>query len=225
MPRLRYASLPSLGHVALAWAEQRGIALGTDDPAQAQRALEVALDAMPATLRPATCAWIAVRRNYCRATGIADPRSALRQTGFWARWLAMRGLAIGDRVDAARAEALRTDLTDEAAPFYGIPTAPTQRVWRRRGWAGMNNTAKALVLTTLTDGAVVLDVVATRQRAGMRARAKEKNRLAYQRLSRAERQALIATMRERRQAARAALGGRRELREFLREYSRKAPHR
>lgn len=202
MPRLRYSDLPTLDHVAYVWAQRRRIAIGLDSPAGAQRALEIALDALPPSIRPATCDWALTRRNYCTRTGTADPRAARRQKGFWIQWLARRGLAVGDRLPPDQERELVGDLPEVAVPFFGLRTPPTQRIWRRRGWAGMNNTAKALVLTTLPSGHVLLDVMATRVREEMLQRGREKSLERYQAKSRRERENLIAAMKRRRQRAR-----------------------
>lgn len=208
MPPFRYADLPSLDDVAFAWAARSGFPFHIEQVAGAQRALEIALDALPPRLRAGSCGWPQVRRAYCQATGTADPRAGLRHTGFWALWLAARGLAAGDRLSSEQAAELRRALDEVACPFYGIPTVPTQQVWRRRGWAGMNNTAKALVLTTLDDGTVLLDVVATRPRESMRQRTRVANRRRYQSLSPADRDELVKDQRRRRVRARRALRGR-----------------
>lgn len=208
MPRLRYSDLPTLDHVAFLWAQRRRIALGLDSHEGAQRALEIALDALPPSIRPATRDWVQTRRNYCTRTGTADPRAARRQKGFWAHWLARRGLAVGDRLTPDEAATLIAGLPEVATPFFGLRTPPTQRIWRRQGWAGMNNTAKALVLTTLPSGHVLLDVMATRVREGMVQRGREKSLARYQAKTRRERKNLIAAMKRRRQRARDRLQGR-----------------
>lgn len=210
MPPPRYIDLPSLDHVAFAYASQRGLDIRLSDPTGAHRALEILLDTLPPYVRAGVRDWPSVRKAYCRATGRSDPRADLRQGGYWVRWLARQGLAIGDVIAAPRAEQLRDGLNEVAARFHGFSVPPNQQVWRRRGWAGMNNTAKALVLTALPHGAVLLDVKATRPREAMRERTRTSNRARYQAKSRQERAELIANMRRRRER------GRRELRKGAR---------
>ena len=205
MPPFRYADLPSLDDVAFAWAARSRFPFRIDRIAGAQRALEVAIDALPPRLRAGARGWRQVRGAYCRATGTADPRAGLRHTGFWAPWLAARGLAAGDRLSSEQAAELRLALDKVACPFYGIPTSPMQQVLRRRGWAGMNNTAKALVLTMLDDGTVLLDIVATRPRESMRERTRVANRLRYQSMSPHDRDELVKGVRRRRVWARSEL--------------------
>lgn len=202
MPRFRYSDLPSLDHVAFVWAQRRGITIGLDFPKGAQRALEIALETLPPSIRPATRDWVLTRRNYCTRTGTTDPRAARRQTGFWARWLAARGLAVGDRLNPRDAGELLAALPEVAVQFFGLRTPPTQRIWRRKGWAGMNNTAKAVVLTALPSGEVLLDVMATRPREAMVARGRQKAATRYAAKSGRERENLIAAMKRRRQRAR-----------------------
>ena len=202
MPRFRYSDLPTLDDVAFLWARRRGIGIGLESPKGAQRALEIALDALPPSIRPATRDWVVTRKNYCTRTGTTDPRAARRQSGLWAKWLAGRGHAVGDRLSHLQADALLAALPEIAARFFGLRTPPTQRIWRRKGWAGMNNTAKAVVLTTLPSGEVLLDVLATRPREGMVERKRAKAQSRYASKSQEERENLIAAMKRRRQRAR-----------------------
>lgn len=205
MPPFRYADLPSLDHVAYHWALRRGLDIGVDGPPGAQRALEIMLDALPVGVRRAARAWSVIRRRYCEATNTADPRKAFRQTGYWATWLARRGLTCGDLISAERAAALRAALVEVGRPFHGIITPPDQEVWRRHGWAGVNNFAKAVVVTALDGGReYLLDIVPTRTREAMRERGRLKNRERYRALTRDERQALISQVRVRRRRARRA---------------------
>jgi hypothetical protein len=206
MPTPAYAVLPTLDHVALRWAKRRGIDIGTDGPEGAQRALEILLECMPPSLRPATRDWPLTRRNYCRRTGTADPREHLRGKGYWGRWLATRGLSKGDTIGAEQALSLRRELNETAQRFHGIAHHPSQSIWRRRGWVGVNNTAIALVLTTLRTDEVLLDVVATRSRSALKRRNRDKSRARYQEKTPTERKRLIEAMRRRRQRARTRLG-------------------
>ncbi|HYD52121.1 MAG TPA: hypothetical protein VEA99_05820 [Gemmatimonadaceae bacterium] len=201
MPRFRATDYPSLDELAFAWAARQGISIAVHAPQGAQRALEIALDAMPPGRRPAFVHWRTLRKRHCLHTGTADPRCHVRQQGFWAKWLAKRGLAVGDRLTPLQLEALRQPLEGIACRFHGIVTLPNQEVWRRRGWAGMNNTAKALVITRLK-GEALLDVVATRTREAMRERTRAANRVRYQSKTPDERAALIRHMRRRRVEAR-----------------------
>lgn len=201
-----YAVLPTLDHVALRWARRRKIDIGTDVPEGAQRALEITLQCLPPSLRPATRDWPLTRRNYCRRSSTADPRKHLRASGYWGRWLATRGLSKGDVLGAEPAAALRMELDQTAQRFHGIAHHPSQSIWRRRGWAGVNNTARALVLTTLPSGEVLLDVVVTRPRTALMRRNREKNRARYQEKTPTERKRLIDARRRRRQRARTRLG-------------------
>lgn len=202
MPRFRVTDYSTLDELAFAWAARQGITIAVHAPVGAQRALEVALDAMPPGQRPAFVHWPTLRKRHCLHTGTDDPRRHLRQQGFWAKWLAKRGLAAGDRLSAPQLEALRQRLKGIACRFHGLVTLPNQEVWRRRGWAGMNNTAKALVITRLDGAAALLDVVPTRPRAAMRERARLANRVRYQSKTHAEREDLIRHMRRRRVGAR-----------------------
>ena len=205
MPPPRYIDLPSLDHVAFVYAINRRLDIGVPDASGAQRSLEILLETLPPYVRAGVRDWPNVRRAYCRGTGVSDPRAGLRQAGFWVKWLAQRGFAIGDIITTADAVRLRAELDPVATPFHGIAVPPHQQVWRRHGWAGMNNTAKALVLTTLPGDVVLLDVVATRPREGMRDRARTANRARYQARSRADRADLIDGMRRRRERARREL--------------------
>lgn len=202
MPPFRVTDYPTLDELAFAWAARQGITIAVHAPPGAQRALEIALDAMPPGRRPAFIHWPALRRRHCLHTGAADPRSHLRQQGFWTKWLAKRGRAVGDRITALQLEEMHQALGGIACRFHGLITLPNQEVWRRRGWAGMNNTAKALVITCLEDGAALLDVVPTRPRRAMRERGRIADRVRYQSKTREQREALIERMRRRRVGAR-----------------------
>jgi hypothetical protein len=201
MSRFRVTDYPTLDELAFAWAARQGIAIAVLNPPGAQRALEIALDAMPPGRRPAFLHWGELRKRHCLHTGAPDPRSHLRQQGFWTKWLARRGLAVGDRITALQLAALLQALAGVGCRFHGLVTFPNQEVWRRGGWAGMNNTAKALVITRIDEEAL-LEVVPTRPREAMRERARVANRVRYQSKTRAERDDLIRNMRRRRVGAR-----------------------
>ena len=203
MAHLRYADLPSLGHVAIVWAARRRIPIGTSDPASAQRALEITLDALPPSLRPAARGWSLTRRNWCERTGNPDPRAAVRRSrGFWVTWLAKHELAVGDRISTEQAGTLTAALPTVGLRWHGHHLPSTHHVWRRHGWDGMNNNALALVLSYLPNGEVLLDIVATRPRAALTTHRREKARERYRCMSREERVAMMKRDRRRRQTAR-----------------------
>ncbi|HVX39512.1 MAG TPA: hypothetical protein VHB25_08050 [Gemmatimonadaceae bacterium] len=178
-----YRALPTLGHVALLWAERHGIELGTRDPAEAQRALEIALDAMPFTLRIGASGWSGIRRGWCRAWSQPDPRAHLRHEkrgGVWTHWLATQGLARGDIITADEGRALEAALPLNAEPYLPL-LSPLRRAWR---WAKKPGIVRApgyaLLLQRTKDGGILVDCLAT-------IRWKPKERPRYDAHARAER--------------------------------------
>ena len=129
-----YAELPTLGHVALVWAARHEITLPTTKPTDAQRALEIHLDALPWSERVAADGWPITRRNWLKRTGGEDPRAHLRcakKRDVWTRWLAGRGWAKGDDLTAEQFAALERALPTQAEEYLPM-LAPTRRAWR---WA------------------------------------------------------------------------------------------
>lgn len=155
---------PTLGHVALIWARRHGIDLGTSDPAEAQRALEIALDAMPYSTRIGAYGWPIARRSWCRATGQPDPRAHLRHAkrrDVWTHWLARRGLARGDVITVPEAQALAAALPKNAE-LYPPLLSPYRRAWR---WAKTPGAVAApgyaILLQRTADGRILIDCVPT----------------------------------------------------------------
>ena len=150
--------------MALLWATRHGIALPTDDPADAQRALEIALDAMPWNLRIGTYGWSQTRRNWCTATGHQDPRAHLRpekRRDVWTHWLARQSCARGDVLSRAQSAALIAALPPEAEPYLPL-LAPYRRAWRWAVSPGVVRTpGYALVLQRARSGGWLVDVIKT----------------------------------------------------------------
>lgn len=161
-----YRKLPTLGHVALLWAERHGLNLLTSDPAQAQRALEILLDAMPFSERIGAYGWPMTRRNWCRAAGEPDPRAHLRHAkrrDVWTHWLARQRLAKGDYLSESEANLLEAALPPEAEPYLPL-LSPYRRAWR---WAttpgGVAAPGYALLLQRTVDGRFLVDCIATKR--------------------------------------------------------------
>lgn len=159
-----YRAEPTLGHVALHWARRNGVTIGTTDPEAAQRALEIALDAMPYSLRAGTYGWPMARRGWCRAHGQPDPRAHLRHAkrrDIWTHWLATVGHARGDVISETEADALACALPSNAELYLPL-LSPHRRAWR---WATRPHVIAApgyaLLLQRTTDGQVLIDCVPT----------------------------------------------------------------
>lgn len=159
-----YADLPTLGHVALLWAERHGLSLPTGDPSQAQRALEIALDAMPYALRVGAYGWPMTRRNWCKATGQSDPRANFRHAkrrDVWTHWLATQGVARGDVLNEQEAAELEVALPDNAELYLPLLT-PYRRAWRWKNTLGIvKPPGYAFLLQRMRDGRFLVDTVRT----------------------------------------------------------------
>jgi hypothetical protein len=159
-----YKHLPTLGDVALVWADRNGINLGVVAPVDAQRALEIALDAMDWSVRIGMYGWQQVRRMWCQFVGEADPRAHLRRAkrrDEWTHWLATLGFERGDIVTAGEAEHLRAVLPANAADCHPL-LSPYRGAWRLRKPDGtISAPGYALVLQRTNDGRVLIDILPT----------------------------------------------------------------
>jgi hypothetical protein len=171
----------SMDDIAQHWAHSINLLLplGADTALGAQRALEIHLDAVPGTagLRKA---WRDRRAYAVRSLGISDPRAATRARGWWATWLARRGLAAGDRITGAQRVDLEADLRRHARPYVSSALGVGTYAWRRAGKQGSANHALALLLEEQADGSVALTVRPTRAREASRERRRVQCRLWYE---------------------------------------------